>query len=238
MTGIGKFDLSLEIFKISRSGRINFSSNRNLLSKGALVERGGIHRILRVPIVYRLVQAIFRHPETQREWDESLKTYAGARVLDIGSGTGEQSAFFQNGIEYIGIDISEAYVEQSKKDFGEFGHFYVASLDDLPNLNMGRFDLVILKGVFHHLEDKQVAEFAQNVSGVLAKNGSILSLDPTFIKGRVVGNAFAQLDRGKHVRKEAQLRAILEPKLKVENSTLIKQKFPSYQRLLLRLTSS
>lgn len=202
------------------------------------MERGGIHRILRLPIVYRLVQSVFSHPETQLRWDESLQTLAGARVLDIGSGTGEQSVFFQKGVDYVGIDISETYIEQSKKDFGQFGSFFVASLDDLPNLNMGRFDLVILRGVFHHLEDNQVAEFAANVPGVLSNHGSILSLDPTFVRGRVVANMFAKMDRGKHVRTEAQLRQILEPALLVANSTLIQQKFPSYQRLLMHLVTS
>jgi SAM-dependent methyltransferase len=81
----------------------------------------------------------------------------GARVLEVGCGTGQLGAFLSiGGRSVVGADMTRASLELA----GSFKHrqrlgncnFLNASLFDLP-LKPNAFDLVICKGVVHHTSD-------------------------------------------------------------------------------------
>lgn len=197
------------------------------------MQRNGIHTILSSPIVYRSVQAMFSHKETKIKWTSLANPDVGARVLDIGCGTGETAASFGKKIQYVGIDISEKYVSQAQKDFGHLGEFVVGSISEISNLNKGVFNLVILKGVFHHLADDELQKFALDIRGVLAEDGRVVSLDPTFVKGRKMANFLAGLDRGLHVRTPEKIKSLLGSELKNNRSEIIIQNMPPYHRIMM-----
>lgn len=200
------------------------------------MERKGFHRILSLPLVYRTVQGIFSHKKTEAKWQSTIKSKNPSRVLDIGCGTGETAASFDFEIEYLGIDISENYVNRAREDYGNFGDFALASISDLPTLGKGDFDLVILKGVFHHLRDDEVEKFALDVNSVLEKGGRIVSIDPTFLPGRLIANFLARLDRGMHVRSPEELEQLLIQGLNLNRKEVIVQNFPPYQRMLMEFS--
>ena len=92
-----------------------------------------------------------------------------------------------------------------------------------------------MHGVFHHLSDEEVEEFSDKIVGKLSKNGVLVTVDPTYIKGRLVGNLIASQDRGMHLRTSSELLAITEKYLETIGCEVIKQKFPPYQRVMLKL---
>lgn len=133
------------------------------------------------------------------------------------------------------MDISEVYINEAKNKYSDFGEFHVLSATEIDRLSCSSFDLVILNGVFHHLSDDEVSEFLKKVSDRLSKNGIVVTVDPTFIKGRFLANFLASQDRGLHVRTPMELKVISDKYLKTIECNVVKQNFPPYQRVMMKL---
>ena len=83
----------------------------------------------------------------------------GARVLEVGCGTGQLGLFLSiGGRAVVGVDLSRASLRLASRFADEQGlgdcQFVHASLFDLP-LASDAFDLVICKGVLHHTPDPE-----------------------------------------------------------------------------------
>ena len=200
-------------------------------------QRKGIYRILDIPILYNFVQKLFEHKRTRLRWHQLIKGYQNGIILDIGCGPGNKSIHFKNSKLYIGLDISQIYINEARQLYGSFGKFYKMSATEIDKLPYSDIDLVLLNGVFHHLSDEQVKEVLEKVSKKLSKNGVLVTVDPTLVKGRVFANSIVSKDRGLHVRTPSSLLAITEKYLKTIDCDVIKQKFPPYQRIMLKLGS-
>ena len=200
-------------------------------------QRKGIYRILDIPILYNFVQKLFDHKRTRLRWHQLIKGYQNGIILDIGCGPGNKSIHFKNSKLYIGLDISQIYINEARQLYGSFGKFYKMSATEIDKLPYSDIDLVLLNGVFHHLSDEQVKEVLDKVSKKLSKNGVLVTVDPTLVKGRVFANSIVSKDRGMHVRTPSSLMAITEKYLKTIDCDVIKQKFPPYQRIMLKLGS-
>ena len=200
-------------------------------------QRKGIYRILDIPILYNFVQKLFDHKRTRLRWHQLIKGYQNGIILDIGCGPGNQSIHFKNSKLYIGLDISQIYINEARQLYGSFGKFYTMSATEIDKLPYSDIDLVILNGVFHHLSDEQVKEVLEKVAKKLGKNGVLVTVDPTLVKGRIIANSIVSKDRGMHVREPSSLLAITEKYLKTINCDVIEQKFPPYQRIILKLGS-
>lgn len=88
-------------------------------------------------------------------WLESIVPLAGARVLEIGCGTGAFTlCLAEQGARVTGIDIDEASVETARKLCGQYG--FAAELrcmnaQDLSAFEPGSFDLVIYAACLEHM---------------------------------------------------------------------------------------
>lgn len=200
-----------------------------------MAQRSGIHRILEIPIFYNIFQKIFFHRETLLQWNKLIEKNRTGVVLDVGCGPGNMSINFKDSKAYIGLDISEVYINKAKQLYGEFGEFHILSATEIDQLPHSNFDLVVLSGVFHHLSDNQAEEFLEKIVEKLSKNGVLVTVDPTYINGRYVANFFASHDRGMHVRTSSELLAITSKYLKTIDCEVVKQKLPPYQRVMLKL---
>ena len=200
-----------------------------------MAQRSKIHLILEIPIFYNFIQKLFSHQNTRLRWNKLIEENQDGIVLDVGCGPGNQSINFKKSRAYIGLDISEVYINEAKRLYGEYGEFHVLSATDIDILPHSEFDLVILNGVFHHLSDNDIIEFLGKVCQKLKKNGVLVSVDPTFISGRFFANLIVSQDRGLHVRKPEELLAITEKYLKTIDCEIVRQTFPPYQRLMLKL---
>ena len=168
-------------------------------------------------------------------WNQLIEEGRHGVVLDVGCGPGNRTNDFRNSKAYMGVDISETYINSARSKYGEVGEFHVLSATEIDKLSRSNFDLVILKGVFHHLSDDEVSEFLEKVTDKLSQKGVVVTTDPTFIKGRFLANFLASKDRGLHVRTPMELRAITDKYLKTIECNIVKQNFPPYQRVLMKL---
>lgn len=131
----------------------------------------------------------------------SLDVYS-QRILDIGCGPGNLLA--EDGIKidhnkFVGLDPSQDYVDHATELFpaARFLSGTVKSVD----LSEETFDLIIISGVLHHVDDQEAMEVMTFAHAHKSKNGLIISLDPVFFPGQ---NPFARwmalADRGQNVR--------------------------------------
>ncbi len=102
------------------------------------------------------------------------------------------------------------YIDAATQSYEDFEEFYNMSATEIDKISRSNFDLVILTGVLHHLSEDEVNEFLEKVSQKLSKNGVVVAVDPTFIKGRIFANFLVWQDRGLNVRTPAELSAITD----------------------------
>ncbi|MDB0016192.1 class I SAM-dependent methyltransferase [Alphaproteobacteria bacterium] len=200
------------------------------------MQRRGLHGILEISAVYNIVQRLFQHEPTQTVWNSFISQKKLGSVLDVGCGPGNQSKNFSKSEGYIGIDISEFYIAKARERFGNFGNFEVLSALDVDKLPDKNFDLVILSGVLHHMTNDEVTLFFAKVREKLSPDGLVVTVDPVYCRGRYFANFLVSLDRGMHVRTNAQLTDLAQKYFTILKTSIIEQKIPPYQRILFKLS--
>ena len=198
-------------------------------------QRKSLYRLLEIPLVYNFVQWIFGHKETESAWHTLVKDHENKIILDIGCGFGEDSVFFRKSKKYIGIDILKTSIASAKIHYSNYGDFYCCPIEKIDQLPIKDIDLVVLRGVFHHLSDSVIDEFLVKIKSKMTAKGTICSLDTVFVGKRMVGNMVASLDRGKFVRTASDLRNIVSNRMRIKSEQTIIQKFPPFQRILLEI---
>jgi ubiquinone/menaquinone biosynthesis C-methylase UbiE len=125
------------------------------------------------------------------------------KLLDVGCGPGDLLRFLpKDGFEYVGIDISEDYLEKAKRTHGHRARFLLCDCGNFPaDMQLERFDWVLCMGLLHHLDDSQCASLFDNIKSVLAQDGKVVCLEPTFFPGQnPVCQFVMKQDRGKFIR--------------------------------------
>lgn len=116
----------------------------------------------------------------QLEEQSVIENVKNLRVLDVGCGFGEQSILIaKNRGKVTGIDITNNYIESSKKSAIENGveHLCDFHVMDVHNMNFedNYFDLVIGRGIIHHL-DLEVS--LTEIKRVLKVGGEAVFFEP------------------------------------------------------------
>lgn len=172
----------------------------------------GIRRILEVPLIYRFFQrAIWKKdiwPDLIAEFFPSNKQ--DVKVLDIGCGPG---SFLDGGwlemkqSNFVGIDPSPHYIQRASQAFPD-ATFFVGTVDNVE-LEDKAFDVAVLSGVLHHVDDFQASAIIDFAVRHLARSGLVISMDPVLFPGQ---NRFARwmalADRGQNVRTVDELQAL------------------------------
>ena len=140
----------------------------------------GLRSVLSNPRVYDTFQRVVG---SQRARDEFVGSYIrpepGLQVLDVGCGPGRLATWIPQ-VDYTGIDLSEAYIDSAKQTYGHLGRFFVGKADDIPADDLGTFDVVIAKGLLHHLDEPEILELFDSTRGLLNPGGRLVTLDATF----------------------------------------------------------
>lgn len=161
----------------------------------------GIHAIFSHPTIYSGFQNILGAKKFRSRFvEEFIKPFSGCAVLDIGCGPADILEHLSN-VQYWGFDISELYIEQAIKRFGDKGNFRCALLDEEALESMPSFDIVLLMGVLHHLDDATAINVLNLARRALKPGGRLLSFDPCFEpKQNLIAHLLISLDRGQNVR--------------------------------------
>ena len=152
-----------------------------------------------------------------------IKPFDGAKILDIGCGTGEYINHLEQhskNFTYYGFDGEAVYIDYANKLFAgnpNF-HFYHKILSEKEVEEFNSFDIVIATGVMHHLDDALVISLLRLAKLALKPGGRLITYDPGKFKDmNWIEKFFLKYDRGRSIRSEE------------EYGELVKTVFPHYQ---------
>jgi SAM-dependent methyltransferase len=164
----------------------------------------GIRALLGIPLVYRLTMRLLRN-EANRQWfiDAILAPAAGDKVIDFGCGPARILDRL-HGVDYIGLDISDAYIEEARRRYRNRGMFLSGSLADWrkePRLRGA--DLFLCDGVLHHVDDPVAEEIIRLAHASLKPGGRFVFYEPCYLRYQSRMSAFFMArDRGQNIRTE------------------------------------
>ena len=162
----------------------------------------GLRAVLSSPAVYDTFQRLMGGHVGRTDFARQVvRATPGARVLDIGCGTGEFLAYLPEGVDYHGWDISAAYIAAARQRFGSRGAFSCGLLTEADVTSVPPFEVVIASGVLHHLDDDEVRHFAALAALAVRAGGRFASIDPVLAGGQhPLARYLIARDRGQHVR--------------------------------------
>jgi SAM-dependent methyltransferase len=157
--------------------------------------------LLEAPSLYLLSQSILGAKKARKRCIEDyVRMQAGMRVLDIGCGPAYVVEYLR-GATYFGFDINSRYIAYAKEKYGSRGNFYSHPFDDAAAKELEPFDLILMMGVLHHLDDKQAAATITLCKHVLNSEGSLVTLDPYRRPGEsFIAEFLLNRDRGRFIR--------------------------------------
>lgn len=128
---------------------------------------------------------------------------AGARVLDVGGGTGSLKAQLTPGVRHTCIDLDWPKLEGYVRKFADARPIQ-GDATALP-VRGGAVDGVTLALVTHHLTDAQLSSVLDEIARVLMPAGVLVVYDAVWAPRRPVGRLLWRYDRGSHPRTVDQL---------------------------------
>jgi SAM-dependent methyltransferase len=161
----------------------------------------GIYRIFESAAVYERFQRLLGSDAARRRFvRDFLRPFPGARILDIGCGTGAILDYLPREVDYVGYDLNPRYVEAARRRYLHRGRFSCARVEEAPE-EPGGFDLVLATAILHHLDDSEADRLLASAYRHLRPGGALVTLDPVRHPGQSkVARLLVALDRGQRVR--------------------------------------
>lgn len=172
----------------------------------------GLQRWLKVPFLYDLFQdSIGGNALRRRVIKKHVRAKAGDKVIDIGCGPAQILPWLP-GVEYLGFDVSQAYIASAKKKYAGRGTFILGDTKTVWDDQRFRdADIVTALGILHHLDDEEAAHCFRFARHALKKGGRFLSHDPCWVPNQgFLSRYLMSKDRGQNVRTEQAYRDLAE----------------------------
>lgn len=163
----------------------------------------GIRAVLSHPIIYELLQTLCGVRGERARLARDRVGLDAKSVLDIGCGTAAMLHFLPNA-RYVGLDLSEAYIARARERENGRGTFLVGRFDENAVRHLGPFDVVLMVGFLHHLDDGEAHDVLQSCRRVIVPGGRVITKDPAFVDGQSpIARWLIRKDRGQNVRTPA-----------------------------------
>lgn len=151
--------------------------------------------------VYRLSQfVVWRKQSLNWFVSDIIKPAEGIRILDVGCGPADIVAYLDS-VTYTGLDHNQKYIKKAKARWGLRANFLCLDVTDERVKTLGKFDIVLISAVLHHLTDHEINFMLRHAAMTLKPDGRLVTIDPTIEVGQhPIARWLAHLDRGRHVR--------------------------------------
>jgi SAM-dependent methyltransferase len=147
------------------------------------------------------------YKETKRRIAAIRDSLGSPHVLDLGCGTAEYAELFDTA-KYLGVDIHPGYIEFARQRRPAH-RFEVADVRTWKP-EAGAFDLVMVNGVLHHLDDAAVGEFLATAKGLTKPGGTLLVIEDVDLADPPIATRLVHLlDHGNHIRDAARWQALV-----------------------------
>jgi 2-polyprenyl-3-methyl-5-hydroxy-6-metoxy-1,4-benzoquinol methylase len=172
-----------------------------------------IATLLRVPFMYQMSQLFFGGRTIKKHVFENYWTsHPGMKILDVGCGPAQDRDLLGNNVFWTGLETSEQYVRSVKKSLRPNDLILHGDVSALLDLNINNFDVVLLSGVLHHLNDDLAKNLLSDCSKVLVPNGKIFTIDPVRMPGASKLEVYLiDSDRGEFVRTNEEYDQLIPP---------------------------
>lgn len=140
-----------------------------------------------------------------------------AKILDVGCGTGVLANMF-NPQNYLGFDFDYDSVLRAKKAYPKY-RFIEADVVK-PSLGKKGFDLVLISGVLHHLDDSDLNSALKAIKLHLNKSGKLIIVEaiPPIFRWNVIGHILRNMDQGHNIRNLVNYVRLIKKHFKVIDS--------------------
>ncbi len=115
-----------------------------------------LQSMLALPALYRLFGRLVGGGARERFIGDYLRPRPGDRVLDLGCGPGDLLADLPP-CDYVGVDLDPDYITAARAKYGARGTFRCEPAEAVAEYEPASFDLVVMTGLLHHLDDAQLA---------------------------------------------------------------------------------
>lgn len=164
---------------------------------------------LETPLVYRWFRRMVDRNLPEIFAERHVRARPGMKILDIGCGPGDFLRYL-HGVEYVGFDNNPAYIQAARKRYGHLATFLVRDLRKVKSLPRSRFDLVLAKGLIHHLADPEARHLLVFAWRHLKPGGRFVGLEGVYTPTQGFwARYFVSRDRGRHVRTLAEYRVLV-----------------------------
>lgn len=185
-----------------------------------------IKQILSHPVCYHYIRQVMTGGLPFRKW---IPLYgfddANERIADLGCGPSDMLRYLSPTCRpgfYLGVDISERYLDSARRRAAKAGVAAEFLSLDLTRLSHDRdvqeklvglledrkIDRVLLLGVLHHIDDES-ALATLNLVHQVSTVRSLITDDVVQIPGHFLNNGYCRLDRGEFIRDEAGYDALI-----------------------------
>lgn len=176
-----------------------------MMSKKHCNNKYFLRKILDYPLFYRLFENFIMKGNGRAEFvKQYISNIDGKRILDLGCGTADILDDIENGtFYYVGIDNNRRYIDEDRKKYGNRNNvkFYYTDLNHYTAKCNQKFDLVLMMGVMHHINDDEVDKAMEGVKKLLDTGGEFVSFDPCYTEHmNPIAWMLCRLDRGQYVR--------------------------------------
>lgn len=188
--------------------------------------KSGLRAVLNVPKIYDFFQSLMGGDGPAGLVAEFIRPNNGDHILDLGCGTSRILEYLPQ-VFYYGFDSDEKYIEYAQNKYGNRGVFKVGYVQDAENEKLSKFDIVVMVGVLHHLDDESINKVFNTIFGVLKPGGRLITMDPTYIERQnPIAKFLISLDRGRNVRTPAEYKSLTDlyfnnPILTIKNNSPI-----------------
>ena len=195
-----------------------------------MAERTSIlHNLINNPIIYQAIQKLMSGNSFRKKFLKENVKDKNLKILEVGCGSAEILKYIPVN-EYYGYDIDPRSIQYAKQNHPyENCYFFNKKLEKKDISKLPNFDLILLFGILHHLNDTQAKKILDLCRKKMKKDAKLLILDPIFTSNQ---NIFARLliksDRGLNVRKEDEYLNLFKKNFKNVKSKITNQFFVPY----------